>query len=65
MRSGNDAGQEGLARNLFQFTPMVLDGVEGRAHSTMSLWTLLCALGHIHAAIVKGLPQTIPTKLEA
>ncbi len=31
----------------------------------MSLGTLLCAMGHSHAGIEKGLPQFVPAKLEA
>ncbi len=62
----------------FQLIPKVFDGVEVRVLSgpvkffhvkliqlTMSLCTLLCALKHSHAGIETGLPQTVPTKLEA
>lgn len=39
--------------------------LQHQTHPTMSLWSLLCALGHSHAEIEKCLPQTVCTKMEA
>ncbi len=36
-----------------------------QTHPTMSLWILLCALGHSHAEIEKYLPQTVLKKFES
>lgn len=50
---------------LFWLEIQIVKYIYSQTHPFMSLWTLFCALVNSHAGIEKGLPQTVPTKLEA
>ncbi len=52
----------------FQLIPKLFDGVEVRAvwaSQVLPHQPCIYGLGHSHAGVEKGLPQTVPTKLEA
>jgi len=69
VKTGNNVGLDSLARNLASIVK-VFDGgsvwasqvLTHQTHPTMDL--ALCT-GALHAGIGRGLPQTVPTKLEA
>ena len=77
VRSGTDVGRECLARSLRYNSPKgVLSGwgqdsvqaiqvIPHQTRSSMSLWTLLCALVCCHVGTGRGHPQTVSTKLGA
>jgi len=75
VRSGSDVGREGLAQSLhskvFCWVEEVrtmcspVKSLPHQTRSSMSLWTLLCALVCGHVGTGRGHPQTVPTKLGA
>ena len=71
VRSGTDVGQEGMAHSLRSNSSQrcsigLRSGVPPpQTRSSMSLWTLLCALVRSHDGTGRGRLQTVPTKLGA
>ena len=73
VRSGSDVGEKASA--LIHPKVVLLgrgqDSVQAsqvpphQTRSSMSLWTLLCALVRSHVGTGRGHPQTVPTKLGA
>ena len=62
VRSHTDVGREGLALDS-QDSVQASQVHPHQTLSSMSLWTLLCALVHSHVGTGRGHPQTVPTKL--
>ncbi len=61
VRSGTDAGREGLAQSLFQFTPKVFDGAEVRAPSRPIKFFHTKLPCFVHwGTVMLDLPQTSP-----
>jgi len=56
---------KGVLSGLGQDSVQVSQVLPHQTRSSMSLWTLLCALGHSHVGIERGHPQTVSTKMGA
>ncbi len=77
VRSGSDVGEKAwLAVSALIHPKGVLSGwgqdsvqasqlLPHQTRSSMSLWTLICALVRSHVGTGRGHPQTVPTKLGA